>query len=50
MSSYENGVGVFFHLSAIQTDGFKSLDGGKSVAFEVEHGERGPQVANVKKA
>ncbi len=40
---------VFVHFSAIQGDGFKSLDEGQSVSFEVETGNRGPQAVNVQK-
>ena len=46
----ENGDDVFVHFSAIQTDGFKSLDEGQAVSFEVEQGQRGPQATNVQKA
>ncbi|MFF2874976.1 cold-shock protein [Gottfriedia sp. NPDC057991] len=46
----ENGDDVFVHFSAIQTDGFKSLDEGQAVTFNVEPGQRGPQATNVKKA
>ncbi|KQL34490.1 cold-shock protein [Gottfriedia sp. NPDC057991] len=46
----ENGDDVFVHFSAIQTDGFKSLDEGQAVTFEVGQGQRGPQATNVKKA
>ncbi|PEL03255.1 cold-shock protein [Bacillus sp. AFS017336] len=46
----ENGDDVFVHFSAIQTDGFKSLDEGQAVTFNVESGQRGPQATNVKKA
>jgi CspA family cold shock protein len=46
----ENGDDVFVHFSAIQSDGFKSLDEGQKVTFDVEQGARGPQAANVKKA
>ncbi|MEH7350787.1 cold-shock protein [Gottfriedia acidiceleris] len=46
----ENGDDVFVHFSAIQTDGFKSLDEGQAVTFNVEQGQRGPQATNVKKA
>ncbi|SFG91161.1 cold-shock protein [Sporolactobacillus nakayamae] len=40
---------VFVHFSAIQTDGFKTLDEGQAVEFEVVEGNRGPQAANVVK-
>ncbi|PLR94608.1 cold-shock protein [Bacillus sp. T33-2] len=46
----EGGDDVFVHFSAIQSDGFKSLDEGQKVTFDVEQGARGPQAANVKKA
>ncbi|PGM53837.1 cold-shock protein [Bacillus sp. AFS053548] len=46
----ENGDDVFVHFSAIQTDGFKSLDEGQAVTFNVEPGQRGPQATNVQKA
>ena len=45
----EGGEDVFVHFSAIQGDGFKSLDEGQSVTFEVEQGQRGPQASNVQK-
>ncbi|WP_439024699.1 cold shock protein CspC [Bacillus halotolerans] len=46
----ENGDDVFVHFSAIQGDGFKSLDEGQKVMFDVEQGARGAQAANVQKA
>ncbi|AKP78448.1 MULTISPECIES: cold-shock protein [Bacillales] len=46
----ENGDDVFVHFSAIQSEGFKSLDEGQEVTFEVEQGQRGPQATNVQKA
>ncbi len=45
----EGGNDVFVHFSAIQGDGFKSLDEGQRVEFEVEDGNRGPQATNVTK-
>lgn len=41
---------VFVHFTAIQGDGFKSLEEGQEVSFEIEEGNRGPQAANVVKA
>ena len=38
---------VFVHFSAIQGEGFKTLDEGQKVEFEVVDGNRGPQAANV---
>jgi len=46
----EAGDDVFVHFSAIQGEGFKSLDEGQEVTFEVEQGQRGPQATNVHKA
>ncbi|WP_181348437.1 cold-shock protein [Thalassobacillus sp. CUG 92003] len=40
---------VFVHFSAINEEGFKSLEEGQSVEFEVTEGNRGPQAANVTK-
>jgi CspA family cold shock protein len=46
----ESGDDVFVHFSAIQGEGYKSLDEGQAVTFEVEAGQRGPQATNVEKA
>ena len=46
----EGGEDVFAHFSAIQIDGFKSLDEGQRVTFDIEQGDRGPQAANIQKA
>ena len=41
---------VFVHFSAIQADGYKTLEEGQEVEFEVVQGAKGPQAANVVKA
>ncbi|AIG25590.1 cold-shock protein [Brevibacillus sp. 7WMA2] len=43
----EGGEDVFVHYSAIQTEGFKTLEEGQKVEFEIVQGSRGPQAANV---
>lgn len=40
---------VFVHFSAIDSEGYKSLDDGQEVEFDVTDGERGPQASNVRK-
>ncbi|CAH1851509.1 MULTISPECIES: cold-shock protein [Convivina] len=45
----ENGEDVFAHFSAIQGDGFKTLEDGQSVTFEVENSDRGLQATNIVK-
>ena len=45
----EDGSDVFVHFSAIQDDGFKTLNEGQAVEFEIVDGARGPQAANVVK-
>ena len=44
------GQDVFVHFSAIQSEGFKTLEEGQEVTFEIVEGNRGPQAANVTKA
>ncbi|ART75641.1 cold-shock protein [Sutcliffiella horikoshii] len=46
----QDGDDVFVHFSAIQGEGFKSLEEGQSVTFEIVQGNRGDQAANVNKA
>ena len=46
----EEGKDVFVHLSAIVQDGYKSLEEGQEVTFDVEEGERGQLAKNVVKA
>ncbi|WP_092468123.1 cold-shock protein [Desulfotruncus arcticus] len=43
------GNDVFVHFSAIQGEGFKTLEEGQSVTFDIVEGNRGPQAANVQK-
>ncbi|WP_335870382.1 cold-shock protein [Bacillus sp. 2205SS5-2] len=45
----DGGDDVFVHFSAIQSEGYKSLEEGEDVTFEVEQGQRGPQATNVQK-
>ena len=45
--SVEGGDDVFVHFSAIQSDGFKSLEEGQQVSFNIVKGARGPQAENV---
>ena len=45
----DGGDDVFVHFSAIQHDGYKSLEEGQKVEFEIVDGARGPQAANVVK-
>ena len=47
--SRDDGSDVFVHFSAIQGDGFKTLDEGQEVEFEIIDGKKGPQAANVVK-
>jgi CspA family cold shock protein len=48
--SQADGDDVFVHFSAIQIDGFKSLQEGENVTFDIVEGPKGLQAANVKKA
>jgi len=47
--SVEDGNDVFVHFSAIQGEGFKTLEEGQAVEFEITEGNRGPQASNVVK-
>ena len=46
--SREEGDDVFVHHTSIQAEGFKSLQEGQEVEFEVQDGPKGPQAVNVK--
>ena len=43
----DGGKDVFVHFSAINGNGFKSLEEGQNVSFEITEGDRGPQASNV---
>ncbi|MFP4286502.1 MAG: cold-shock protein [Candidatus Izemoplasmataceae bacterium] len=45
----EDGQDIFVHYSAISAEGFKTLNEGDQVQFEVTEGDRGPQASNVEK-
>ena len=45
----EGGDDVFAHFSAIEGEGYKSLEEGQAVEFNIEEGQRGPQAANIVK-
>ena len=45
----DEGKDVFVHYSAIQGEGFKTLNEGQKVSFEIVNGEKGPQASNVVK-
>jgi cold shock protein len=45
--SVEGGDDVFVHFSAIQSDGYRTLEEGQHVEFEIVEGQRGLQAANV---
>jgi CspA family cold shock protein len=47
--SSDTGDDVFVHFSAIQGDGYKALEEGQQVEFEITQGEKGPQATNVSK-
>jgi CspA family cold shock protein len=50
ISPDEGGEDVFAHFSAIQMDGYKTLNEGQKVQFEITEGPKGLQAANIKSA
>ncbi len=47
ITNSENGEDVFVHFSGIVADGYKTLEEGQSVTFDITEGNRGPQATNV---
>ncbi|TVM19821.1 cold-shock protein [Oceanidesulfovibrio indonesiensis] len=45
--SIDDGEDIFVHYSAIQSDGFKTLQEGDAVTFELEENDKGPRASNV---
>ncbi len=45
--SDEQGKDIFVHYTGLKMDGFKSLEEGQSVTFDIVEGEKGPQATNV---
>lgn len=43
----EDGKDLFAHFSEIKKDGFKTLEEGQNVTFEIKEGQKGPQAANI---
>jgi CspA family cold shock protein len=46
----ENGRDIFVHFSSIDMEGYKSLNEGEQVTFDIEESARGPEAKNVRKA
>ncbi|MBN2284691.1 MAG: cold-shock protein [Deltaproteobacteria bacterium] len=44
----EDGKDIFVHHSAIQVDGFRTLQEGQRVSFDIQQGQKGPAASNVK--
>lgn len=49
ITNNEDGKDVFVHFSAINQEGYKSLEEGQEVSFEIVESDRGPQAQNVEK-
>lgn len=47
ITNEETGEDVFVHFSGINIDGYKTLNEGQNVTFDIEQGDRGPQAVNV---
>lgn len=47
ITNSENGMDIFVHFSGISTDGYKSLDEGQEVTFDITNSPRGLQAVNV---
>jgi CspA family cold shock protein len=45
----QDGSDVFFHYSELQVEGFKTAEQGDTVEFELQHSDRGPRAANIRK-
>lgn len=50
ITSEENGQDIFVHFSGIVADGYKTLEDGQKVTYDVTNGSRGPQAVNVQLA
>ncbi len=50
ITSEENGQDIFVHFSGIVAEGYKTLEDGQKVTYDVTNGNRGPQAVNVQLA
>ena len=50
ITNEDNGEEIFVHFSGIMSDGFKTLEDGEAVTFDIQDGQRGLQAVNVCKA
>ena len=46
----DNGRDIFVHFSSVEMDGYKSLNEGEQVTFEIEESDRGPEAKKVRRA